>query len=268
MDRLIYLYGLIPATETSSYFPSFQGFDGQSKLYTIELDKVTAIVCDLDPNEYSEEIIKDKIDDDMEWLKEKAFHHHETLLSLYKVYNSIIPLTFCTIYKSEQSLYNSLRLNEEQFQETFQSLEGNEEWNLKIYCNEDRLKEDVRNNHPEIEAKRQEIDTLPPGRQFFEKKKLEKKIETELENVKSRVCESSHDRLTTFSDRAEVKRNLSKDTIGMKDNMAWNSVFLVPIHHVDTYLEEIKRIEKDLGQNGWRFEVTGPWPAYHFSRIS
>lgn len=39
----------------------------------------------------------------MEWVKDKAFHHHETLIKL-RERTTIIPMKFCTIYQSENSL--------------------------------------------------------------------------------------------------------------------------------------------------------------------
>lgn len=171
MSDLLYLYGLIPTKEANKEnLPSMKGFDGESELYSIEIGEVTAIVCDLPSSEYSEETIKDKVDNDMDWLQEKAFHHHETVLMVSKLY-TIIPLKFCTLYKNEDSLKSSIEGNRNKLEATFEQLDGNEEWNVKIYCDDKLLKEQVSENNPSIEAKRKEISELPKGRQFFERKK-------------------------------------------------------------------------------------------------
>ncbi|MGG4489582.1 GvpL/GvpF family gas vesicle protein [Metabacillus idriensis] len=269
MGDLIYLYGLIPTEEAAVHqsFPSFTGFDGEHKLYTIPIDNVTAVVCKLDSDHYSEEAIKDKIDSDMDWLQEKAFHHHETVAALYKSF-TIIPLKFCTIYKNEDSLQQTIQTNQSRVEETLFKLHGNEEWNVKIYSDDHELKKHVSENNPAIEAKMQEISELPRGRQFFEKKKIDKLIQNELENEKNRVCEHVHEKLKVHSLHAAIKKNWSKDVTGLKENMAWNSVFLLPIANVESFLEEMKQFEQELGGTGWRFEATGPWPAYHFSSFS
>ena len=81
MRDLLYLYGLIPTEEANKEtLPPMKGFDGEDELYTIQIGAVTAIVCDLPADDYSEESIKEKVDNDMDWLQEKAFHHHETVL--------------------------------------------------------------------------------------------------------------------------------------------------------------------------------------------
>jgi hypothetical protein len=248
MGDLIYLYGLIPTKEAAAHqsFPSFTGFDGERKLYTIPINNVTAVVCKLDSDHYSEEAIKDKIDSDMDWLQEKAFHHHETVAALYKSF-TIIPLKFCTIYMNEDSLKQTIQSNETRIDETLSMLKGNEEWNVKIYSDDHELKKQVSENNSAIE---------------------DKLIEDELENEKNRVCELVHEKLKEHSLHAAIKKNWSKDVTGLKENMAWNSVFLLPIPKVESFLEEMKQFEQELGGTGWRFEATGPWPAYHFSSFS
>jgi hypothetical protein len=268
MGDLIYLYGLVPSNEAAdSPIPSMKGFDGKGEIYTISIEKTTAIVCKLNSEEYSEEIIKEKINNDMEWLQEKAFHHHETVVGLSKLY-TVIPLKFCTLYKTEASLKEAVQSNQSKMEHTFELLYGNEEWNLKIYCNGELLKKQVSQSNPAIEAKKAEISQLSKGKQFFEKKKLDKLIETELEEEKDRICEKVHAHLKEFVLQGNVKRNWSKDVTGRKENMTWNSVYLISSGSVEQFLEEIQQYEKQMGEMGWVFEPTGPWPAYHFSSFS
>ncbi|HZG70115.1 MAG TPA: GvpL/GvpF family gas vesicle protein, partial [Chondromyces sp.] len=109
MEELIYLYGLVPTNEMANEsFPALKGFDNKSDMYTVRVEDITAIVCKLNAEEYSEDIIKDRTNNDMEWLQEKAFHHHETVMSLSKLY-TIIPLKFCTLYKNQDSLEKAVQ---------------------------------------------------------------------------------------------------------------------------------------------------------------
>ncbi|WP_409303435.1 GvpL/GvpF family gas vesicle protein [Peribacillus sp. SCS-155] len=267
MGGLIYLYGLIPTKEgTEKSFPSFKGFDTED-VYIIPIGNITAIVCTLNSDKYSEESIKDKINNDMEWLQAKAFHHHETVMALSKIF-TIIPLKFCTLYNNQDSLKTAVLSNETKMMDTFALISGNEEWNLKMYCDDQVLKERVSLGNPVIEAKRAEISQLPKGKQFFEKKKLDKLIESELEEEKNKISEKVHSHLTEFALKGNVKRTWSKDVTGRKDNMAWNSVYLISESKVEKFLEQIQQYEKEMRETGWRFEASGPWPAYHFSSFS
>ncbi|MCA1054999.1 GvpL/GvpF family gas vesicle protein [Rossellomorea aquimaris] len=268
MDKLLYLYGLIPTKEASDQtLPSLKGFDGENELFTIGVGDVTAIVCQLDPEQFSEEEVKEKIEQDMEWLQEKAFHHHETVLLVSKMY-TIIPLTFCTLYKSEDSLKTTIESNIHRLETTFSHLRGNEEWNLKIYCNDKEVRKMVSESNPAIQEKREEINGLPRGRQYFEKKKIDQLIDRELEQEKNRICEDIHQKLLKKALEGNVKKNWGKDVTGRQENMAWNSVFLIPEPRVDAFTEEVKRYKEELEESGWSFEASGPWPPYHFSSFS
>jgi len=268
MDSLIYLYGLIPSKEAErNELPSTKGFDGTGDLYTVPIGSVTAVICDIDAEQHTEDRIKDLINNNMEWLQEKAFHHHETVNNLSKEF-TVIPLKFCTIYQSEDSLKSTIQSSESQLVHTMDSISGKEEWNLKIYCNDQQLKDQIAKSHPAIEEKKAEISTLPKGKQFFEKKKIEKMVDALLEEEKNRVSEKIHKGLLKLTDKGAVKNAWSKDVTGRSENMTWNSVYLITKADVERFLEEIQQHQKEMQDAGWQFEPTGPWPAYHFSNLS
>ncbi|KKB33354.1 GvpL/GvpF family gas vesicle protein [Bacillus thermotolerans] len=268
MDHLIYLYGLIPTKEIASQpLPSLKDFEGSGELYTMEIGSITAVVCRLDADKYSEDQIKERINNDMEWLQEKAFHHHETVMQLAKIF-TVIPLKFCTLYKSEESLKDTVQSNESKMTEAFEAIAGKEEWNLKIYCDDKQLKEQVSQNNPAIEEKRKEISELPRGKQFFEKKKLDKLVDSELEKEKNRVSEDIHAHLTEFALKGHVKRTWSSEVTGRKEEMTWNSVYLIKKSDVESFLEQVQQYEAKMEEAGWKFEASGPWPAYHFSSFA
>ncbi|MDY0394606.1 GvpL/GvpF family gas vesicle protein [Virgibacillus halophilus] len=104
----VYLYALIPTHETNvKKLPEVKGFDDKNALYTLPLEDITAIVSDLDGDEFTEENIKEKVNNDMPWLQDKALHHHKVLTRLHQDY-TIIPLKFCTIYNNVGSLKESV----------------------------------------------------------------------------------------------------------------------------------------------------------------
>ncbi|MGG1576125.1 GvpL/GvpF family gas vesicle protein [Fictibacillus sp. NRS-1165] len=268
MSDLIYLYGLIPTEEEKreSVIP-FKGLDEQKEAYSVQIGKITAVVCNLDSKEYSEASIEEKINNNMEWLQKKALHHHNALLNLKQKY-TVIPMKFCTIYKNENSMRKTIENNQEKITDSFLHLAETEEWNLKIYCDDSLLKKYVSGRNINIASKKEEISKLPPGRQFFEKRKLDQLLDKELETEKESVCEQIHDRLKQFSLNHTVKNNWSKDVTGKKYDMSWNSVYLIAVDRVEEYLEEINSMTKEMEEYGWKFEASGPWPAYHFASMA
>lgn len=267
MGELVYLYGIVPDEEAGQKaLPAFKGLDGEHDLCSVSINNMAALICHLDEDDYSEVSIKEKMNNDLEWLQEKAFHHHEILMALNERY-TVIPMKFCIIFSCEQNLRETVEKNQATLTQAFTVIKGNEEWNLKIYCDDPELKKHVGAHNADIEARKKEISRLSPGRQYFEKRKIEKMLDVSLEREKNRVCEEIHDRLTGLSLHHEVKRNWNKDVTGRNEEMSWNSVYLVPNAEIDRFLKEIKHL-KDQYASSWTFEVTGPWPAYHFASLT
>lgn len=44
-------------------------------------------------------------------------------------------------------------------------------------------------------------------------------------------------------------------------------MYLLEQNEVTRFLEEVKIQEQKMGELGLQMEATGPWPAYHFSRL-
>ncbi|AZB44156.1 gas vesicle protein GvpL [Bacillus sp. FJAT-42376] len=267
MSNLIYLYGLIPAEEAAKApLPSFKGFDQEHDGYAVNYGSATAVICELDPVKYSEDQIKEKVNE-MEWLHEKAFHHHEMLMMLEKEY-TLIPTKFCTIYSSLDSLNETVHTHQERMAELFGYLDGKEEWNLKIFSDDSQMRESFGDHNPTVMAKREEIAQLPPGRQYFEKRKLEQLVEREMELEKNRICEQIHDELVPFAIDSTVKKTWSQDVTGREEQMCWNSVYLLPKDQIAVFKERILKAAEAYQTSGWKFEPTGPWPPYHFASLT
>ncbi|MTH54773.1 gas vesicle protein GvpL [Bacillus mangrovi] len=267
MNKLIYLYGLIPSKEAEqSEVPSFKGFDQVHDGRTEQFGRVTAVISELNPEEYSEEQIKEKVNE-MEWLHEKAFHHHEMLMMLEKEY-TLIPTKFCTIYSSLDSLKETVTQYENRMLDLFESLKGKEEWNVKIFSDDKQLRQSYGENNPTVMAKKEEIAQLPPGRQYFEKRKLDQLVDREMELEKNRLCEKIHEDLLPFSADSTVKKTWSQDVTGRDEQMCWNSVYLLPQEKIPAFKEMLQKTAEEFAEYGWKIEPTGPWPSYHFASLT
>lgn len=267
MANNIYLYGIIPNNEEkNAHFPSFKGIDDYHEAYLYSFGRITAVLCELDEQEYSKENIQQKTNQ-MEWVQEKAYHHHEMLMKI-RDHSPVIPMKFCTIYSGQESLEQMLQNQENELTQELARLENKEEWNLKIYSDSQKLKEQVEKHNETIEAKKEEIAQMSPGRQYLEKRKLEQVIDQEVEKEQQSFCSALHNELDRLSEDSTVKKNWSKDVTGKKEDMCWNSAYLVSLDQVERALEKISELKATAEHKGWQIEATGPWPPYHFVNLS
>jgi hypothetical protein len=265
-EQLFYLYGLIPVKEAEERpLETIIGIDDKHEIYTRQLGEVLAVMCRLDAEEYSETAIEEKMND-LDWLKTKAYHHHETLATLHESY-TLVPLKFCTIYKSEENLALTIEEQEEKITRLFAELAHKEEWNLKIYCEDEKIKEEILIHSPAIKEREEEIAALSPGRQFFEKKKLKNLIDQETTEAKRKSCDIIHEQLGHHCSDSAVKKNWSQEMTGRKQDMNWNGVYLIPKEKREEFIQELQRLKESHAETGFTMEYTGPWPCYYFANL-
>ncbi|ARI76457.1 hypothetical protein HM131_06235 [Halobacillus mangrovi] len=267
MNELLYLYGIIPKPdEETDSFADIKGIDGEHSLTMMNFNHCAAVVCLVDEEEYGEKVLEEKTKQ-MDWVQEKAFHHHEALISL-RERTTIIPMKFCTIFQNEESLSEMIQSREEDWERLLNELENKEEWNVKIYCDRSLLREEVAENNLTIENKKAEIAEMSKGRQYLERKKLNQIIDKEVEQEQHDFSKGYHEKWKGLAAQDSVKKVWNKDVTGKDEEMCWNSAYLLPLEHVEPFLEHVTLANEKHASAGWKFEITGPWPAYHFVNLS
>ncbi|WP_173918091.1 GvpL/GvpF family gas vesicle protein [Halobacillus sp. Marseille-Q1614] len=266
MGKFIYLYGIIKSPlDGADPFSSMKGIDDEHEVHLKEFGELSAVVCHVDESEYGEEVLEEKTNQ-MEWVQKKAFHHHEMLMKLNEE-KTIIPMKFCTIYQSENSLAKMIDDYKSQMLTLIEQLDGKEEWNLKIYCDREKLTKLVADHNLNIKEKKEEIAQMSKGRQYLETRKLDQYIEQEAEKEEAQFGSDLHGQLIEWSIQDTVKKNWKRDVTGREEDMCWNSAYLVPLKDVENFLGLISEASEKHKDSGYILEVTGPWPAYHFVNL-
>jgi hypothetical protein len=268
-NELIYVYAFLPEKEaTTKNLGDIQGIDPEKHVELFTSNELTAVICRVSPEDFAEENFKRNVED-MKWLQQRAFHHHELMNTLHDTF-TIIPLKFGTIFENEDRLIEMVTQYNEEMKEILSQVKGKEEWNLKIFADHKVFSEKVITDNADIEAKKQEISEMSKGKQFFARKKLDQFIEDQIQVEIEKKCSGIHDQLVKLSQNAEVKKNWDQKVTGREDAMAWNCVYLLQsVENVETFNQIIQGYQdrSDEEKEGLRFESTGPWPAYHFANF-
>lgn len=261
----LYMYGVILAEELqTTEVPSIMGIDQRTA--TIKIYKeLAAVITPVNALDFSQQKIDLQLKD-AEWLKEKAFHHHEVISVIQQNFN-VLPMSFCTIFQNEENLESLLT---DQYNMIFQkllSLKDTQEWNIKMFCNTERALSYVINHNSAVVQLRENLASMPKGKQFLMKKKLEHLIASELEMEQSKWWGQINDLLKAFVTDTNLRKNWGKEVTERKDDMIVNCDFLVGKPKSEQFLNKIQEIEKSYETIGCIFQVTGPWPPYHFSKM-
>lgn len=262
----LYLYGVILAEELEKAdIPSILGID--QKIVTTKIYKqLAAVITSVNAQYFSQEQIDIQLKD-AEWLKEKAFHHHE-VISIIQQHFTVLPLSFCTIFQNNRNLESLLA---DQYDAIFQkllSLKNQQEWNLKVFCNNEKALSFVLQHNKAVLDLREKLVLMPKGKQFLMKKKLENLITSELDVEQSKWWSEIQQHVTSVVSEINLRKNWGKEVTERKDEMIVNCDFLIENSKSEEFINRVIELEKLFEPLGCIFQVTGPWPPYHFSKMT
>lgn len=257
-ESAIYLYcfarsDLLPGIEA-------KGLDGQSPLSLQLLSEVTAVIGRVSIEEFIGPEA-DKRMQDLAWLGPRACRHEEVIEEATHR-SPVLPARFGTIFSSEEALDSYLKTNYETISKFLDYVADKEEWGVRGMM--DRVK--VKENHFSILLTEQErfLSSLPPGRRYFQEKRLqmdlEKKLNLWLEEVSGKV----RDHLSYLAADYCERRILSRTVTGLEKDMIANWAFLLPQRAFENFRALVDRINSEYDQEGLVFEFSGPWPPYSF----
>ncbi|PFO08293.1 hypothetical protein COJ85_03355 [Bacillus sp. AFS076308] len=261
----LYLYGVILAKELqTSEVPSIMGIDGNSVIIK-HLNELAAIITTVNAQHFSQEQIDLQIKD-ADWLKEKAFHHHEIISTFHKEF-TVLPMSFCTVFQNTENLETILN---DQYPEIYQmllSLKDKQEWNLKVYCQVDKTLAYVYEHNSAVVGLKEKLTSMPKGKQYIMKKKLEQLIASEVELEQSKWWQGMSEELSPYVGATNLRKIWGRDVTDRIDDMMVNCDFLVDRVTSSGFLHKLQDLEKKYEALGCSFHITGPWPPYHFSKI-
>ena len=174
----------------------------------------------------------------------------------------LLPMRFGSIMESSGSVQKMLEKNYPEFQDNLQKVENKSEFGLKILCDTEKLKAELR-------AKSEEINE-PSQKQVSESKEsvfreyINQKLKAHrLEEMLMGYIDSIIAEFTGFLVRLEAVKKIKKMTT---PTTIIDAVFLL---EKDKKAELIQAIENMQSKySGLNFILTGPWPPYSFVDIT
>ncbi|NND72701.1 MAG: GvpL/GvpF family gas vesicle protein [Rhodothermales bacterium] len=262
-EDALYVYGILSegSVPTDDDLPS-TGIDANRSVEIVGYGSLRAAVSFVPVAEFSGDTFKVKLQD-KEWLKEKVKLHSAVLESL-NTDRTIIPMRFCTVYRNEKEVIQLLERNEDHYQTVLQKIEGKQEWSVRIYRDEEKLAAKVAESDRLVESS---LGSISIGVVDFVKEEMERlnKIDGEqaIELMSQHCSSRSHASLMECATDGLFKPSMD-DRGQSKDNIVLNAAYLVPIEKQDLLRDEISRLGSEYSELGFRFEIHGPWPPYHF----
>ncbi len=267
--ELVYMYAILPAQALTS-LPTLC-MDQDQPIYLLENAQLQAVVSRLRPEAFGEAALKLNLQRAV-WLETHVRAHQRVLDHLVATGKPMLPLRFCTIYRNEAAAQAMLAAHQTELGGELERLAYKREWGVKLFVDPEALQLALCANHPALRPWRgnDEIATLQtqiahgsPGAAFLLKKKLATALAKTMETTAFALADTTHFRLAKQAVEAVTSPLQQKCP-----EMHLNAAYLVANADFTGFRQELDQLGETYGAVGVRYELSGPWPAYHFLELN
>jgi hypothetical protein len=233
-------------------------------LEAVEAEGLSAVVSAVPLEVYGEGALAERLSD-ATWTATRALRH-ERVAEHFARRAAVVPLRFGAIYLRRENVATMIEARAAQFREVLARLGGREEWGLNVYVERARLREEVTRLSARLREMAERADASTPGQAYLLRKKIEGLRDEEARTETRRVAREVEERLAATCDGA-ARLRVHKDEATEQGELAARLAFLVRREGFDDFRAAAEQLAAEYTPLGFRFELTGPWPAYNFAVV-
>jgi gas vesicle protein GvpL/GvpF len=221
------------------------GIGGGQRVYTVGFNNLAAVVSD------TPIVIYDPTRENVlahEFVNETVMREH-----------TVIPMSFGTVFRSEDDVSELLRSTHQAFSDVLDKMRDKIEFGLKILWEREKVIANIERDNDEIRRLKDEISRHTASSTYFARMQLGRLIEGALEEMSGRYVNDIHEAL-----KPVAVASRSNKPIG--DLMILNAAFLVDRAQESAFDERVKEVSRKY-DDLLRFKYSGPWPPYNFVNI-
>jgi hypothetical protein len=237
-----YVYCIIRAGQPLKFGPI--GMDDQwPDVYTINYKDMAAVVSDVPIAP-------------LDSTRENVLAHERVNETVMRD-QTVIPMSFGTIFKTREDIVELLRSAYEAFADVLNKMQDKLEFGLKVLWDREEIVRLIEQEDEDIHRLKSEISSQK-GSTYFARMQYGRLIDSALQSRSERYVAEFLQRLRDVSVASRVNRAIG-------DKMIMNAAFLVQRDQEQAFDRRIKEIASAFDK--LTFKYTGPWPPYNFVNI-
>ncbi|HEX6185363.1 MAG TPA: GvpL/GvpF family gas vesicle protein [Pyrinomonadaceae bacterium] len=237
--------------------------EDDAPLEAVETEGLTAVVSAVPLAVYGEGALAERLTD-AAWTATRALRH-ERVAEHFARRAAVAPLRFGSIYLRREGVERMLAERGAQLRGVLGRLGGREEWGLNVFVERARLREEVTRVSERLREMDERASGSTPGQAYLLRKKIEGLRDEEARAETRRVAQES-ERLLAEACEGVVRLRVLKDEAAGQGELAARLAFLVRREGFEVFRDAAERLAARYTPLGFRFELTGPWPAYNFAQ--
>jgi hypothetical protein len=221
------------------------GIGGGQRVFTVAFNDLAAVVSD------TPIVIYDPTRDNV------LAHEfvNETVMKEF----TVIPMSFGTVFRSEDDVTELLRSTYQAFSDVLEKMQDKIEFGLKVLWDREKVVANLERENDEIRRLKDEISRHTTTSTYFARMQLGRLMDSALEDLSTRYVADIHDAL-----KPVAVASRSNKPIG--DRMILNAAFLVDRAQEQLFDERVKEASRQY-EDVLSFKYSGPWPPYNFVNI-
>ena len=237
-----YVYCIVNATEALRFGPIGFGTP-PGEVYTVLHEDIAAVVSDA-PMEV------------LDATRENVLAHERVNEAVMK-YQTVIPMSFGTVFKTRDDIVELLRGAHGAFQDVLTKMENKVEFGLKVLWDRDAMIRHLEHDDEDIRRLKSEIATQK-GSTYFARMQYGRLIDGALQSRSEQYVGEIFEALRDVCVASRANKPIG-------DKMIMNAAFLVERERETAFDARVKAL--GAGHETLTFRYTGPWPPYNFVNI-
>ena len=234
-----YVYCIVRADEALRFGPI--GFGSPpGEVYTVLYEDIAAVVSDA-PIEV------------LDATRENVLAHERVNEAVMR-YQTVIPMSFGTVFKPRDDIVELLRGAHGAFQDVLSKMENKVEFGLKVLWDRDAMIRNIEHDDEDIRRLKSEIATQK-GSTYFARVQYGRLVDGALQSRSEQYVSEIFEALRDVCVASRANKPIG-------DKMIMNAAFLVSRDREPAFDAKVKAVGGKYAHLTFRY--TGPWPPYNF----
>ncbi len=257
MSDFVYLYGFVPPGAPQP--DDLTGIAGGS-VELVANDDVQAAISHVAADEYAPDRVEQRLQD-LQWVAEQGVAH-ERVVAWFVDHSQILPAPLFTMYSSLEALQAAGSQRSAELKAEMQRLQGHREWDLKIFFDENVLKENAAMLSDALARLDEAIAAAPAGKRYLLQKKRTDVIQSEVRQAAHRKAVEVFDAVKASAAEARTLPQPRTETVLP---VVLHAALLVRTEKEPTVVAELESQTAALKAIGMDLSFSGPWAPYRFT---
>jgi hypothetical protein len=237
-----YVYCIVRADEALRFGPIGFGTP-PGEVYTVLYEDIAAVVSDA-PMEV------------LDATRENVLAHERVNETVMR-YQTVIPMSFGTVFKTREDIVELLRGAHSAFQDVLAKMENKVEFGVKVLWDRDAMIRQIEHDDEDIRRLKSEIATQK-GSTYFARVQYGRLVDGALQSRSEQYVTEIFEALRDVCVASRANKPIG-------DKMIMNAAFLVERDREDAFDTRVKALGGKYDTLTFRY--TGPWPPYNFVNI-